>query len=274
MNGLRRDNRLTRAPVRMAYEEAGTGQPAVVLLHGWAFGDRWHMSSQLAHLKSRHRVLALDLPGHGGSEPAPSDFGFRDCAAAIVGVLDKAGIDRAVVCGHSFGGRLAVELAAAYPERVVGAALLDPVILFPDQVREHALRLVPTLESAAWLSALEAYFSRLLSPYDPPDLKARLIGGLRQVPRQLAAQVMRDGMSTDGSEVLARVRCPLLLIRRTETPIDTGRLAQLQPQAWVGCVVGTGHWIGLAVTDQVNAMLDRFLQAMTRGLWGEAIDRM
>jgi len=220
------------------------------------------MSPQLAHLKSRHRVLALDLPGHGGSEPAPPDFGFRDCAAAIVGVLDEAGIDRAVVCGHSFGGRLAVEVAGAYPERVAGAALLDPVILFPDPVREQAVRMVPALESEGWLNALEAYFSRLLSTYDPPDLKSRVLAELSQVPRQLAAQVMRDGMSTDGAESLARVKCPLLVIRRTATPIDLERLAQLQPEAWVGCVVGTGHWMGLAVPDQVNAMLDRFLEAI------------
>jgi len=262
VNGLQRDDRVTRAPVRMVYEEAGTGEPAVVLMHGWAFGNRSHMSPQLAHLKSRHRVLALDLPGHGGSEPAPPDFGFRDCAAAIVGVLDEAGIDRAVVCGHSFGGRLAVEVAGAYPERVAGAALLDPVILFPDPVREQAVRMLPALESEGWLNALEAYFSRLLSTYDPPDLKSRVLAELSQVPRQLAAQVMRDGMSTDGAESLARVKCPLLVIRRTATPIDLERLAQLQPEAWVGCVVGTGHWMGLAVPDQVNAMLDRFLEAI------------
>jgi pimeloyl-ACP methyl ester carboxylesterase len=73
---------------------------------------------------------------------------------------------------------------------------------------------------------------------------------------------MRDGMSTDGAESLARVKCPLLVIRRTATPIDLERLAQLQPEAWVGCVVGTGHWMGLAVPDQVNAMLDRFLKAI------------
>jgi pimeloyl-ACP methyl ester carboxylesterase len=264
VSGLGPGDRLTqRSGVRLAYEEAGTGAPAVVLVHGWAFGNRSHMSPQLAHLKSRHRVLALDLPGHGGSEPAPPGFGFQDCAAAIVGVLDKAGVDQAVVCGHSFGGRLAVEVAAAYPERLAGAALLDPVILFPDKVREQAVRMVPALESEGWLNALEAYFSRLLSTYDPPDLKARILGELGQVPRQLAAQVMRDGMSTDGAESVARVKCPLLVIRRTETPIDMERLARLQPEAWVGCVVGTGHWIGLAVPDQVDAMLDRFLEAIT-----------
>jgi pimeloyl-ACP methyl ester carboxylesterase len=247
--------------VHLSYDEAGTGGPAVVLIHGWAFGNRSHLMPQFEHLATSQRVLALDLPGHGASAPPPSShFGFADCAAAIVGVLDEAGIDRAVLCGHSFGGRLAVEVAAAYPSRIAGAALLDPGILFAEPVRQQALRLVAALESEGWLKALEAYFTRLLSPYDPPELQSKVKRELAQVPREIAPQVMREGMGSDGADSVARVRCPLLVVHRAETPIDLERLRELQPEAWLGCVVGSGHWLTLAVPDQVNAMLDHFLQ--------------
>ncbi len=246
--------------MRLSYAEAGTGGPAIVLVHGWAFGDRSHLAPQFEHLASSRRVLAPDLPGHGASELPPAGFGFADCATAIVGALDEAGVERAVLCGHSFGGRLAVEVAAAYPSRVAGAALLDPVILFPEPLRLQAQGLAAQLESEAWLPALEAYFTRLLSPDDPPDLRARVKRQLAEVPREVAPRVMRDGMATDGSEALSRVRCPLLVVRRAEHPMDLQRLRELQPEAWVGCVVGTGHWLTLTVPDQVNAMLDRFLE--------------
>jgi len=116
----------TEAAMRLTYDDAGAGEPAVVLIHGWAFGNRSHLVPQFEHLSSSRRTILLDLPGHAGSDPAPRGFGFAECAAAIGAVLDAAGIDRAVVCGHSFGGRLAVEVAAAYPSQVVGAALLGP----------------------------------------------------------------------------------------------------------------------------------------------------
>ncbi len=246
--------------MHLSYEEAGTGGPAVVLVHGWAFGNRSHLAPQFEHLASSRRVLALDLPGHGTSELPPSDFGFADCAAAIVGVLDEARVERAVVCGHSFGGRLAVEVAAAYPSRIAGAALLDPVLLFPESVRQQALQLAAALESEDWLPVLEAYFTRLLSPDDPLDVQSKVKRELAQVPRALAPRVMREGMAADGAESLARVPCPLLVVYRAETPIDLARLRGLQPEAWVGCVVGSGHWLTLAVPEQVNAMLDRFLE--------------
>ena len=252
--------------MHLAYDDAGTGEPAVVLLHGWGFGNPSHLVPQFEHLATRRRVLKLDLPGHGRSDEPPLGFGFKDCAAVIVAELDTAGVERAIVCGHSLGGRLAVEVAAAYPSRIVGVALLDPVILFPEPVRKQALTgLVPALASENWLNALEAYFSRLLSPYDPPDLKSRVLTELGQVSPELAARIMQEGMATDGSDSLARVRCPLLVVS-ARAPVDIEGLRALQPEALVGSVVGSGHWLTLAVPDQVNAMLDRFLElAPTRG---------
>jgi pimeloyl-ACP methyl ester carboxylesterase len=70
---------------------------------------------------------------------------------------------------------------------------------------------------------------------------------------------MRDGMATDGAAALARIRCPLLVVR-AGAPMDLDRLRGLQPDALVGNVVGSGHWLTLVVPDQVNAMLDRFLE--------------
>ncbi|HEX6506157.1 MAG TPA: alpha/beta hydrolase [Chloroflexota bacterium] len=246
--------------MRLVYDDAGMGEPCVVLVHGWGFGNPSALVPQFDHLAPRHRVLKMDLPGHGRSDRPLPGFGFEDCAAALVAEMDVAGVDRAVVCGHSFGGRLAVEIAAAYPSRVAGIALLDPVLLFPEPVRNQSVMgLVPALTSENWLQALEAYFSRLFSPYDPPDLKARVLRELGQVSPELAAPLMQEGMATDGADSLARVQCPVLLMSAT-APVNMERFQELQPEALVGRVVGSGHWLTLAVPDQVNAMLDRFLE--------------
>jgi pimeloyl-ACP methyl ester carboxylesterase len=159
---------------------------------------------------------------------------------------------------------LAVEVAAAYPSRVAALALMDPVILFPEPVRQQALTgLVPALSTEHWLQTLEGYFSRLFSPYDPPELKARVLAELGQVRPAMAASIMREGMATDGSDALARVRCPVLTVMAAQSPVDLERFRDLQLDALVGRVVGSGHWLTLTVPNQVNAMLDRFLEIAT-----------
>ena len=251
----------TSSVVHLSFEDAGAGDPAVVLIHGWGFGNPSHLVPQFEHLAASRRAILLDLPGHGRSHPAPPGFGFTDCAAAIEGVLEARGIDKAVVCGHSFGGLLAVEVAAAYPSRIAGAILLDPApLLFPAPVREMGARLAPALDSDAWQAALEGYFSMLLSPYDRPEVRSRVLAELGDVPRALGAHLMRVGMAGDGAEALAKVQCPILLFSRAEQPVDRQRFMELQPKAWIGQPVGTGHWLTISVPDQVNAVVDRFLE--------------
>jgi pimeloyl-ACP methyl ester carboxylesterase len=87
---------------------------------------------------------------------------------------------------------------------------------------------------------------------------------LSQVSPELVAPLMQEGMATDGSASLARVQCPLLLVV-AKAPVAIEHLRALQPEAFIGRVIGSGHWLTLAVPDQVNAMLDRFLELTALG---------
>ena len=111
--------------LRIAYEDVGQGSPAVVLIHG-AFGDRSHYAAQLKHLAQRHRVLALDLRGHGESDVPQDGFWLRDYAEDVVAVCEAADLDRCVLCGHSMP--VALVAASLKPERVAGVALLDGTV--------------------------------------------------------------------------------------------------------------------------------------------------
>lgn len=100
--------------------------PPVLAVHGvTGHGGRWRALAG-AELPDA-AVLAPDLRGHGHSPWAPP-WTVERHVADLVAVLDAAGVDRAVVVGHSFGGLLALHLAAAAPERVAALVLLDPAV--------------------------------------------------------------------------------------------------------------------------------------------------
>jgi lipase len=101
--------------------------PVVVCLHGVnAHGRRFRRLAE-ERLAAHHRVLAPDLRGHGNSDWEPP-WTIATHAHDVLETLDAAGVRRALWLGHSFGGRLVLEIAALAPERIERAALLDPAI--------------------------------------------------------------------------------------------------------------------------------------------------
>lgn len=101
--------------------------PPVVCLHGVNGHGRRYRRLAEERLAGRFRVLAPDLRGHGNSGWEPP-WTFATHVHDVLETLDAAGVRRAQWVGHSFGGRLVLELAALAPERIERAALLDPAI--------------------------------------------------------------------------------------------------------------------------------------------------
>jgi lipase len=115
--------------VTLALHEWGEpGAPRVVCLHG-VRNHGGHFAG-LAGGLPHHRVLAPDLLGHGHSPWEPP----WDVGAHLSAIVETVGAREAVLVGHSFGGRLAFELAARAPKLVPKLVLLDPAILLPGHV--------------------------------------------------------------------------------------------------------------------------------------------
>ncbi|WP_246002302.1 alpha/beta fold hydrolase [Allorhizocola rhizosphaerae] len=130
-------------------ERRGSGSP-LVLIHG--IGHRWQAwEPVLDRLAEHHRVIAIDLPGFGGS-PVP-DGGMPASMPAVVGLMEKffraEGLDRPHVAGNSLGGAIALELAAA--DLVSSATALSPGGFFTDAERRRALGILSALRFNSFL---------------------------------------------------------------------------------------------------------------------------
>jgi pimeloyl-ACP methyl ester carboxylesterase len=109
----------------ISYLQAGRGEP-VVLIHGLG-GTKASFLPTVAALADRFRLVALDLPGFGDSDkPIGAPYDAAYFAKAVASCLDELRIERAHVIGNSMGGRVALELGFAYPDRTAKLALLAP----------------------------------------------------------------------------------------------------------------------------------------------------
>ena len=237
-------------------------KPAVLLVHGagmdhtvWQLPARW-----LAW--HGHSVLAVDLPGHGRSE-GPVLGSVPELAQWLGRVMDAAGIERAAVVGHSMGGAIALETAAALPERVTRIALLGTAAAIPvnaallDTAREAPERAYRMM--TAWSHGAAAK----MGGHPVPGLW--MTGGslalfARNAPGVLAADLAACAAWTSGPEAAGRVRCPALVILAAgdimTPPRNGAELARLIAGARTVTLPNCGHML---VAEQPDATLDALI---------------
>ena len=103
--------------IKLVYDDWGAGKPVFVLVHGWAC-DRSFLLPQAEYFAWQHRIISLDLRGHGESDKPRGDYLMSTYADDIAYVIEQLGLGKVVAVGHSMGGITVLQLAAAHPDRV------------------------------------------------------------------------------------------------------------------------------------------------------------
>ena len=126
---------------RVHYRDRGTGEPAIVLVHG-SNSSLFTWEGWAAALATNHRVVSLDMPGHGLTGPDPRK---RYSAAEMADFLDHfaiaVGVDHFVLAGNSMGGNVAWHFAVLHPEHVRALVLVDSAGLPRDEPKPFAFRM-------------------------------------------------------------------------------------------------------------------------------------
>lgn len=216
-----------------AFGERGAGEP-IVLIHG-AFTSSHLWQDVLPRLPKGHRVLVLDLLGHGRSDPSGThSMTVAAHAARVAALLDALGVRRASLVGHGMGAAIAAVVAHEHPQRVAHLLLANPTVIGcqPGEVElsRRVARLVPFLPlwrrlSPGWLAS--ALHSALLPSYAHRDVGARALDlylksfrtrdGRESACAQLSALAMSRG---DTTEALApgAIACPVMLATASSDP--------------------------------------------------------
>ena len=186
-------------------DSQGKGEPAIVLLHG-AGSDRSLWDLVLPALSKTHRVVRVELPGHGAS-PKIGEITVKEVARAVDKALEREHVERALLVGHSYGAWVALEEAAASPKRVAAVAVIDMGSYTPqDSARTAALgRYI----EERYPSLVRAIFEVMSS--DPVESDSAVVQALR-VPREVLSAYLRDAWRTDLRDRIREMETPIHMI--------------------------------------------------------------
>ncbi|WP_058856774.1 alpha/beta fold hydrolase [Nocardia jinanensis] len=246
--------------VELVVAQVGEGDPALLFLHPNA-ADHTFFGPQVAEFGGRHRVVAIDQRGHGGSGKPAGPYTPAVLAEDALSVIDQLGLDRPVVLGSSMGGAVALELAAGHPDAVRGLVLFNRSIAANPAMRDRITSLGAALRGDQADAALESLVGAQVGELDAPGLRVDYLRMAQSVPPWVLASLMEGFADWDGEASLRRVTVPTLFTfsHMTGNYAELDRLVELSSQVVIGHTVGAGHFDHLTVPEQINPMLRRFL---------------
>lgn len=225
----------------IAYRVRGRG-PVLLLVHGW--GCTLDVFAPLAEeLARQHRLVAVDLRGHGashGPDPASAAYSvsaFADDVAAVLDDLDVAA-STVAAAGHSLGGAVALELGVR--RRVRAVVMLDPAVSVDGTNREHLLALAARVREDRDGGVRREYAAGVFSGV-PEPLLTELVGGFAAQPPEISAATARAIAEYDGAEAIEAVDVPVTWIA------PTGRVPHLAERVGLRIVEAedAGHFVHL-----------------------------
>jgi pimeloyl-ACP methyl ester carboxylesterase len=243
---------------RVHYLEVGSGSTAIVLVHGWASDtDAWR--HQVPALADLGHLIVVDLPGHGESE-LPGEYSMALFADSILAVLDDAGVDRAVLVGHSNGSPVALSFYLRHPHRTSGLVVVDGAVRSVMEP-EAAEPMFGPFRAEDWQDAM----TEMIDGMPAPGLSDEDRAAIREMAlRQPHASIV-GGFETavdPNSWSDQPIDVPFLALM-TDSPFwDDDYVAHVYRRApHVDYVVweDTGHWVQMERPDDFRAALEAFL---------------
>jgi pimeloyl-ACP methyl ester carboxylesterase len=247
--------------MKIHYLTYGTGDEALVFIHGWTCDSTfWRMQ---ASLYEHRRSILIDLPGHGRSDKPDIPYTMDLFARAVDAVMTAAHVRKATLIGHSMGTPVAIQFLRMHPDKVAGLVIVDGFVPQPPksekalaQAKERAQSYRAPDYKAAALRTLEYMFTT----QTPPDLRAEIQSKMLSAPPYVMASAV-EGMATmePVTEAWPHLRTQAMMVKRANSAGYQDYLKAHFRLLGYREFDNAGHFVMMEQPDAFNETLREFL---------------
>lgn len=252
---------------RIAYVAQGQGE-SVIFLHGIG-GNHHSWDDQLDHFSRSHRAIAWDARGYLDSQDYEGPCRFEDFSDDLRRMMDHLQLGKAHLVGLSMGGRILMDFASRYPQRVQSLVLAASFPSFGQALSAQQqddfmrLRRQPLQEGKTLVDMAPALVDALLGPHAGQEVRDHMLESIRALRPQSYLKTLQATLGFDRRRELSLIEAPTLLIYgefdRVVTP-EQGRAVQAAMRhARFITAPGVGHLINLETPAFFNEQVHRFI---------------
>ena len=258
--------RIAIAPdgVHVQYRVYGSGEPALVFIHGWSC-DSNYWREQLPAFDRKYTLVTVDLAGHGGTDGNRAEWSMarfgQDVATALSAVPNR----QIILVGHAMGGPVAIEAARLLKGRVIGIIGVDTFksIGAPSPTRAQVDAAIKPFETDFIGQTRTLVADHLFVKGANPQLAQKIAYDMSLSPPGVAVPAMRALLEYDFTEPLKDVSVPIVAINSDlGEPVNEARIRKVLPKFRTVTLPGTGHFLMMEVPQRFNPALDAEVVAM------------
>ncbi len=258
--------RITLSPdnVHIEYRVYGSGDPAVLLVHGWACDENyWH--AQLDALKTHYTVVTLNLGGHGASGANRTDWSIANYAQDVAAVASQLPNRPLILVGHSMGADVALAATPLIGARVLGVVAVEALrsVGEPPLTPREIERRVGPFDADFVGATRNLVSSSLFERGADPALVQKVAYNMSLRPPAVAVPSLRSLLSMDLAGLLPKIHVPVYAINSDLLPTDATRIRRSLPDFHLDVLDHTGHFLMLDDPARFNALLLKDLAAIT-----------
>jgi pimeloyl-ACP methyl ester carboxylesterase len=209
--------------IPISYEIYGAGEPSLVFVHGWSCDSRY-WREQLPHFSKTHRVVLLDLAGHGHSGAMRSQYSMKAFGEDVQAVVEATGSRRIILIGHSMGGSVIAEAARLMPNRVIGLIGIDTLenIEYP-MTRKELDQMIAPLEKD-FRTGIQQFVKEMISSRTDPLIRDWILSDMSAAPPAVALSAMNEMMSQyitgEAAKIFDEILIPVITVNGDLWPIN------------------------------------------------------
>jgi len=246
--------------VRIHYETAGKGRPALLLVHCWTC-DSSFWKDQVARLSRNRQVVTLDLAGHGRSGRTRKDYTMEAFGQDVKAVADELKLDRMVLVGHSMGGAVILEAAKLLGGRVVGLVPIDTLVDVEQSSDPKETDAVMAKMQADYEGQTTAFIRQyLFAPTTPPAVAERIVAQTTRFPAEIAISALRNNWNYKAAPAFDVIKVPIVAVNGDRFPTNFDANRRHAPQFDALIMKGVGHYPMLEDPARFGRLLDEALR--------------
>jgi pimeloyl-ACP methyl ester carboxylesterase len=247
--------------IKVHYKSLGEGKTALVFVHGWCC-DHTVWSAQAAAFNGKVRMLFVDLPGYGKSDKPKIDYTMDVFAKGIDAVLQDAGVEQAVLAGHSMGTPVVRQFYRLYPDKTKGLIFVDGALRSFAKDKEQAKQFASMFKEETFKDVAPRFLASMFPATAPAAIKEHVKGLVENASPQVAVSSMHGMMLDDKlwKEDPIKVPAQAIMAKSPNWSEDyKAFVKKLAPDLDYREFDGVGHFLFMEKPKEINEALSEFL---------------